>query len=542
MVFVFFAVSAVLFIGVALLTAVWPPVAWLLVVLVPVFLLGVYDALQTRRAVLRNFPVVGHFRYLFELIRPEINQYFIESNTDGKPFSRELRSLIYQRSKKVTQTLPFGTQRDVYALGYEWINHSFVAQPPLTDPPRIAIGAHTCAKPYAAALLNVSAMSYGSLSKAAIEALNAGAKMGGFFHNTGEGGFSPYHRDPGGDVVWQIGTGYFGCRTAEGRFSPEKFQETARLDSVKMIELKLSQGAKPGHGGILPGPKVTEEIAAIRHVEPFKTVYSPPAHTAFGDPRGLLRFLAELRELSGGKPVGFKLCVGSPAEFLGLCMAMVETDLVPDFITVDGGEGGTGAAPLEFSNSVGTPLTDGLVFVHNALVGFGLRDRLKIIATGRVVNGFEMARRLAAGADLCASARGFMFSLGCIQALRCNTNQCPVGVATQDPHLVRGLVVEDKRTRVKNFQEETVHGFLELLGAAGLGHPDELGPWHIHRRISATDVKSYGEIYTWLRPGALLHTPYPEPYADWMAMASPDAFTQLCPVGGPQRVREETAV
>jgi glutamate synthase domain-containing protein 2 len=514
MVFFFFAISAALFLGIAVCSLAWPPVLWSLVLLVPVFAVGVYDALQTRRAVLRNYPVLGHFRYLFEFVRPEINQYFVESNTDGKPFSREQRSVVYQRAKNVTQTLPLGTQRDVYSQGYEWINHSFVAQPPLEVPPRITIGTSTCAQPYAAALLNVSAMSYGSLSKAAVRALNGGAKLGGFYHNTGEGGFSPYHREPGGDVVWQIGTGYFGCRGPDGRFSRERFAENASCESVRMIEIKLSQGAKPGHGGILPAAKVTEEIAAIRGVEPWKTVYSPPAHTAFGDPRGLLAFVAELRELSGGKPVGFKLCVGRPSEFLGLCKAMLETDGVPDFITVDGGEGGTGAAPLEFSNSVGTPLTDGLMLVHNALTGFGLRERIKIVASGKIVTGFEMARRLAAGADLCAAARGFMFSLGCIQAL------------------VRGLVVADKVHRVANFQKATVHAFLELLGAAGLGHPDELGPWHIHRRISPTQVKSYAEVYPWIARGALLREPYPAEFAEWMAMSSPDAFVQLCPVRG----------
>jgi glutamate synthase domain-containing protein 2 len=532
-VFAFFAAAAVLFLAIAALAPVWPPVLWSLIVLVPVFALGVYDALQTRRAVLRNFPVVGHFRYLFELVRPEINQYFVESNTDGKPFSREQRSIVYQRAKKELQTLPFGTQRDVYAPGYEWINHSFVAQPPLERPPRITIGLETCAHPYDAALLNVSAMSFGSLSNAAIRALNGGAKLGGFYHNTGEGGLSPHHREPGGDLVWQIGTGYFGCRAPDGRFSPERFQETAACPTVRMIEVKLSQGAKPGHGGILPGAKVTAEIAAIRGVPVGETVFSPPAHTAFGDPRGLLRFVAELRELSGGRPVGIKLCVGSPSELLGLCKAMRETNQVPDFISVDGGEGGTGAAPLEFSNSVGSPLTDGLVLVHNALVGFGLRERLTLIASGKIVNGFEMVRRLAAGADLCASARGFMFSLGCIQALRCNSNECPVGVATQNPSLVRGLVVADKVRRVASFQHETVHAFLELLGAAGLGHPDDLGPWHVHRRISPTQVKSYAEIYRWLANGALLSPPFPPEYTAWMDMSSADAFAHLCPVAGP---------
>ena len=520
--------SAALFGLIAVAAAFWPPALWSLAVVLPLFLLGVWDVFHPRRAVLRNFPLIGHFRYLLELIRPEINQYFIESNTDGRPFSRELRSVAYQRAKVVRETLPFGTQRDVYEEGYEWINHSFIAQPALEPPPRARIGEGE--KAYGAALLNVSAMSYGALSRRAILALNGGARAGGFYHNTGEGGISPHHLEPGGDLVWQVGTGYFGCRDARGRFDAQRFAENAVRPQVKMIELKLSQGAKPGHGGILPAAKVTAEIARIRGVQEGETVLSPPAHTAFGNPRELLAFLARLRELSGGKPVGIKMCVGNPSEFLGLCKAMHEQQAWPDYIAVDGGEGGTGAAPLEFSNSVGSPLIDGLVFVHNALTGFGLRERLKVIASGRLITGFDLARALAAGADLCASARGFMFSLGCIQALRCNANDCPVGVATQKPGLVRGLVVADKVKRVEHFQRGTVEALLELIGAAGLGHPDDLMPWHIHRRISQTDVKSYAEVYNYLRPGQLLEGELPVEYAAWMHMATPDSFTMLCPL------------
>jgi len=479
----------------------WRPALLSLVVTLPLFALGVWDSLQTRHAVLRNFPLLGHFRYLLELIRPEINQYFIESNTDGRPFDRESRSLIYARSKHQLQTLPFGTQRDVEEPGYEWINHSMDACAPEGPTPRVLIGAKRCAQPYEAALLNISAMSFGSLSSAAIRALNGGAKRGGFYHNTGEGSVSPHHLEPGGDLVWQVGTGYFGCREKDGSFSRSAFAERAAHPSIKMIELKLSQGAKPGHGGILPAGKITEEIAAIRGVVLGHDVLSPPSHSAFTGPDGLIQFITELRELSGGKPVGFKLCVGSHEEFIEVCKSMRRLDQGPDFITVDGGEGGTGAAPLEFSDSVGSPLTDGLIFVHNALTGYGLREDVKLIASGKIVTGFQMARRLAIGADLCNSARAFMIAIGCIQARRCNANICPVGVATQNPALVRGLVVEDKAQRVANYQEETVDAFREILGAAGILHPAALSPAHLNRRLSRNEVKTFEEIYHFAKPG-----------------------------------------
>jgi len=526
----FLLISTVVF-GVLGVTAwFWPPALWALIALGPLFLLGLSDTLQRRRAVLRNFPVIGHFRYLFEMVRPEINQYFIESDTDGTPFNREVRSLAYQRAKGQMQTLPFGTQRDVYATGYEWISHSISAHPPREDEPRVVIGKDSCEKPYSASLLNISAMSFGSLSNRAILALNQGAKEGNFFHNTGEGSVTPYHLEPGGDLCWQIGTGYFGCRGPDGGFEEQAFAEVAAQDAVKLIEIKLSQGAKPGHGGILPAAKITEELAAIRGVPMGQDVISPPAHTAFRDPRGLLRFVARLRELSGGKPVGFKLCVGVPSEFLALCMAMRETGLTPDFIAVDGGEGGTGAAPFEFTNTVGAPLTEGLVLVHNALVGFDLRRKIKVIASGKVASGFTMASRLAIGADLCNSARGFMFALGCIQARRCNSNHCPVGVATQNPGLIRGVDVGDKAVRVARFHRQTVHSFLEMLGAAGIVDPTILGPWHIHRRVSEIEVKTYAEIFPWLERGALLKSPYPKSYSTWMQMATPDAFSMYQPV------------
>ena len=386
------------------------------------------------------------------------------------------------------------------------------------------IGGPDCAQPYEASHLNISAMSYGSLSSRAILSLNGGAREGGFFHNTGEGGVSPYHLEPGGDLCWQIGTGYFGCRADDGGFDPDRFVESATLPTVKLIEIKLSQGAKPAHGGILPGAKVTSEIASIRGVPIGEAVLSPAAHRAFDTPRGLCLFIQQLRELSGGKPIGFKLCVGQPTEFLALCKAMVETRITPDFISVDGGEGGTGAAPLEFSNSVGMPLREGLVFVHNTLVATGLRDRIRLIASGKVTTGFHIIRNLALGADLCASARAMMFALGCIQARRCNNNDCPVGVATQDPRLIGGLTVEDKAPRVERYHRQTVRAFLELLGAAGLSHPSEIRPHHVMRRISTNDVRHYGELYRFLAPGVLMDPTFEGPFAAHWAAADPDQF------------------
>lgn len=496
--------SGVSLVAVAVATLFWPLAAWALVVIVPVVVLGVIDLIQPRQAVRRNFPVIGHFRYLLELIRPEINQYFVESNSDGRPFSRNDRSVVYQRAKGELDTLPFGTQRDVYASGYEWINHSLAPVEPRRKHARIMVGNAACRQPYSASILNVSAMSYGSLSRNAILALNGGAKLGGFAHNTGEGGISPYHLEPGGDLIWQIGTGYFGCRTADGRFNPDEFAKRAVLPAVKMIEIKLSQGAKPGHGGILPAAKLTPEIAAIRGVPLGHDVLSPPAHSAFATPLGLLRFVEQLRDGSGGKPVGFKLCVGKRHEFLGIVKAMLESGIVPDFITVDGAEGGTGAAPLEFSDSIGTPLSEGLSFVHQALIGAGLREHIRIIASGKVNTGFQMATRVALGADICNAARAMMFALGCIQALRCNSNACPTGVATQDPALVRGLHVGDKTTRVARYHAETVKSFFEVLGAAGFHEPSELKPWFVMRRVTTSEVQSYHEIYPSIDPGALV--------------------------------------
>ena len=521
-IFVVFSVLSIS--GLVLLGFCSPQLLWASLVVLPLVVLGGYDMLQTKHAIRRNFPFLGRFRYWFEAVRPEIHQYFIESNSSGRPFSRELRSLVYRRAKNVTDTLPFGTELDVYAIGYQWMNHSLCALEPPELPPRVRIGGPACTQPYDAAVLNVSAMSYGALSRNAISALNRGAQLGGFYHNTGEGGLSPYHLEGGGDICWQVGTGYFGCRDDKGAFDPVRFSDKAKNPSIKLIEIKLSQGAKPGHGGILPAKKVTLEIAKIRHVPLGQDVISPPTHRAFSTPLGLCQFIAQLRELSAGKPIGFKLCLGKRREFLAICKAMVESGIYPDFITVDGGEGGTGAAPLEFSNVLGTPLDEALVFVHNALVGVGLRQHIRVICSGKVVTGFDLAHKIAIGADLCNSARAMMFALGCIQAQKCNTNECPTGVATQDPGLVAGLVVADKAERVRNFQHNTVKAFAELLAASGLREPSELKPWHILRRVSPTEVRHYGEMYEYLKDRELMAEPVPKSFARAWRAASASTF------------------
>ncbi|MGB1698960.1 MAG: FMN-binding glutamate synthase family protein, partial [Nannocystaceae bacterium] len=449
------------------------------------------------------------------------------------PFDRSRRSLVYQRAKRMNDTVPFGTQLDVYAPGYEWMEHSIAARHAKVLDPRCLIGGHAGGRSYDASILNISAMSFGSLSDRAIQALSAGAQAGRFAHNTGEGGVSPYHLDGGGDLIWQIGTGYFGCRSSDGRFDEVAFAERVAHPNIKMIELKLSQGAKPGHGGILPAAKVTREIAAIRGVPMGRDVLSPPAHSAFRDPEGLLRFIERLRIASEGKPVGFKLCVGRPREFLAICKAMRSTDITPDFIVVDGGEGGTGAAPLEFSNRIGAPLTEGLAFVHNALVGAGLRERTRIIASGKVSTGFDIARAVALGADACYAARAMMFALGCIQARRCNSNDCPVGVATQNAALARGIDVEDKARRVSLFHQNTVAAFAELVAAAGLEHHEQLLAEHLHRRISRTEIRSFAELYPALAPDALTdplkRAPLPDNWRSWWDEANAETFGSAAP-------------
>lgn len=508
---IFFMILIMVIAANAVIGMAYPLIWWSMLLFGPLSLLGILDCIQTKHAVRRNYPVIGNLRYLFEMIRPEINQYFVESNTEGRPFSRERRSMIYQRSKGALDTLPFGTQKDVYRVGYEWVNHSIL--PCEVDPKtlRVRIGSKDCTQPYDCSILNISAMSYGSLSKNAVIALNQGARAGEFAHNTGEGSITPYHKQ-GGDLIWQIGTGYFGCRTEDGTFNPELFKENAAQDAVKMIEIKISQGAKPGHGGILPASKVTEEISRIRNVPLGKDVISPPAHSRFTTPHELLDFITELRELSGGKPIGIKLCVGKRREFLALCKAMSKRKVYVDFITVDGAEGGTGAAPLEFSNHIGCPLSEGLIFIHNALVGIGVRDEIRIISSGKIASAFDIIKRLALGADVCNSARAFMMSVGCIQALRCNQNDCPTGVATQKASLVSGLVISDKNRRAANYHDATVEGVAEMLGAMGLSNTEDLRPWHIMRRVNAFNAQHYGEIYNYLKDGALLEEEVPEGY------------------------------
>lgn len=446
---------------------------WIPILLTCVYILGLYNAFQAKHAILRNFPVLGYFRYFFESISPEIQQYFIERETDGKPFPRHQRSAAYRRAKNISDTVAFGTQLDINHRKYEGIKHSIYPKVPKKELPRIMVGNEQCSKPYSASLFNISAMSFGSLSDRAQISLNRGAKKGNFYHNTGEGGISPYHLN-GGDLCWQIGTGYFGCRDDEGNFDPKSFAENAQKESVKMIEIKISQGAKPGHGGVLPGQKNTPEIAKIRHVQPGKTILSPPGHSAFSDAAGLLRFVQQLRELSGGKPVGFKLCVGDTKEFEDICNQMNVLKIYPDFITVDGAEGGTGAAPPEFSDGVGMPLEPALIFVNRTLTNYGLRDKMKIIASGKVLTALDILRAIAMGADICNNARGFMFSLGCIQALRCNNNTCPTGVATQDKKLIKGLDITDKTERVYHFHKNTLKMCNELIAAAGKDSYDQV--------------------------------------------------------------------
>jgi len=500
------------------------------VIVGPFICMGVYDMLQQKQSIKRNFPLVGRMRYVLEKIRPEIYQYFIESNTDGTPINRNDRAVVYQRAKQQIDTTPFGTQLNVYADGYEWMSHSIkpVDAHKMDQNPRVIFGEGRCEHPYSMSVLNVSAMSFGSLSQNAIEALNGGAKIGDFAHNTGEGGLSPYHLKHGGDIIWQIGTGYFGARTPDGKFSDDAFKINASQPSVKMIEIKLSQGAKPGHGGILPAVKNTAEVAAIRLVPQGITVYSPPYHSAFSTPVELIKFVEKLRELSGGKPVGFKLCVGIKSEFLSICMAMKQLDSYPDFITIDGGEGGTGAAPPEFSNFVGMPLLDALAFVDNSLRGFGIRHKTKIIASGKVFTGFHIVRAMALGADTCNSARAMMMAIGCIQALQCNTNACPTGVATQNPALMKGLVVADKKVRVANFHKHTVESFVELIGATGIDHIGKINRNHIYRRVQTDIIKSYEEIFPTVEDGVFLNEEkIPSEYKSHLKYACAEEFSAI---------------
>lgn len=491
--------------------------------------LGLRDTQQTRHSVLRNYPVIGHLRFLLEFIRPEMRQYFIESDNEAAPFSRQQRSLVYQRAKGEPDKRPFGTQMDVGAVGYEWINHSLAPTTLPTHDFRVTIGADR-AQPYSASVFNISAMSFGALSANAILALNEGARRGGFAHDTGEGSISRHHRQMGGDLIWEIGSGYFGCRNADGSFDEQRFAQNASEPQVKLIELKLSQGAKPGHGGVLPGPKVTLEIAEARGVEPWVDCVSPARHGAFATPIEMLQFIERLRVLSGGKPVGFKLCIGHPWEWFAIAKAMLETGLLPDFIVVDGAEGGTGAAPLEFTDHVGAPLQEGLLLVHNTLVGLNLRARIKVGCAGKVISAFDIARMHALGADWCNAARGFMFALGCIQAQNCHTGHCPTGVTTQDPLRQKALVVPAKAERVFNFHQQTLHALKELVQAAGLNHPSEITASHIVRRTSDHGVKLLANLLPFVAPGALLGGEMPhQVFRTYWPMAQAGSFAVVRP-------------
>jgi glutamate synthase domain-containing protein 2 len=467
-------------------------------------LIGVWDMVQTKHSLRRNYPILANIRFMLEKVRPEIRQYFLESDLDGTPFNRNKRAVVYQRAKGQLDKRPFGTQQDIYGSQFEWINHSLLPIPPKAHDFRVSVGGLGCRQPYSLSLFNISAMSFGALSANAILALNKGAKLGNFAHDTGEGGYSQYHKEFGGDIIWEIGSGYFGCRNDDGTFCAEKFANEAKNPQVKMIEIKLSQGAKPGHGGVLPAPKVTEEIAAARGVPAAVDCVSPARHSVFSTPLEMVHFIAQLRELSEGKPVGFKLCIGHPWEFMGICKAMLQTGIRPDFVVIDGTEGGTGAAPLEFVDHIGTPMREGLIFAHNCLVGAGLRDTIRLGVAGRIITGFDMARVLALGADWCNAARGYMFALGCVQAQSCHTDHCPTGVATQNKWRQRAIVVPDKAERVRRFHDETLAALAELVGAAGLAHPKDLTPMHMLKRVSAHEVKTFAELYTFLGEGELV--------------------------------------
>ncbi len=485
---------------------------------------GLRDLFQTKHAILRNYPLAAQLRFLFEEIRPEMRQYFFEDDKDGMPFSRDKRAVVYQRAKRQRDKRPFGTQYDVYETSYEWLHHSVAPADVAREQFRVKIGGPDCKQPYMASVFNISGMSFGALSPNAIRALNKGARKGGFAHTTGEGGVSRYHRQYGGDLIWQIGSGYYGCRTDDGNFDPEKFTATAALEQIKAIEIKLSQGAKPGHGGVLPKAKISAEIARTRGVPRDRDCVSPARHPAFSTPLELMNFIVKLRELSGGKPVGFKMCVGHPVEFLSICKAMLEANVTPDYIAVDGAEGGTGAAPLEFADHMGMPLREGLAFVHNALVGVNLRARLRLGASGKIASAFDMARVMALGADWCNAGRSFMFAVGCIQAQQCHTDHCPTGVATQDWARQRAVVVTNKGERVYHFHRQTLGALAELVAAMGLTHPGQIMPHHVYRRVSSEKIASYAELFPMLKPGELLTGTDNKHFAEMWQLASSQSF------------------
>lgn len=500
--FYIFSILALLIIGG--LYPIWQHSLYLLIAVIPLIALGLYDV-HCRHNVLINYPVIGHLRYMFEFVRPEIQQYFVATNLSGRPFNREERTLIYARAHREIDTHPFGTEHDITKEGYEFAQHSINVKKVPEECSRIMVGGPDCKKPYSASRINVSAMSFGALGKNAVKAMNLGAKLGNFAQNTGEGGLTPYHLKEGGDIIMQLGTGYFGCRTPDGKFDDQKYIEKANLDVVKMIEIKISQGAKPSHGGLLPADKITKEIAKIRGIPMGEDCLSPPDHSEFSTPIELLHFVKKLRDQSGGKPVGFKLCVGKRTEFMGICKAMIQTGITPDFITIDGAEGGTGAAPLEYSNRFGMPINEGLAFAHNCLVGSGVRDKIRIIASGKVAAGFDVVMKLALGANMVNQAREMMFSVGCIQALRCHTNTCPTGVATQDPKRIRALVVKDKGPHVKNYHELTMKSFLDMVGAMGLETPDDLRADMIFYRLNEGDSLHFTELFHYIEPGHFLN-------------------------------------
>lgn len=520
--------AAVLLTAIMLAAAALQHLSWLCAIVPALFVaLGLYDMSQGRHAILRNYPIWGHLRFFFEFVRPEIRQYFVEDDTDEKPFSLAQRSLVYQRAKNAVDSRPYGTEVDVKAVGHEWISHSLAPTKLSGCDFRVLVGGDR-EQPYSMSIFNVSAMSFGALSANAIRALNLGAKKGGFAHDTGEGSMSKYHREHGGDIIWEIASGYFGCRNDDGTFNAEKFRRQANEPQVKMIEVKLSQGAKPGHGGVLLAAKVTPEIAETRGIPMGQDCVSPARHSEFSTPRGLLEFVERLRKLSGGKPTGFKLCIGHPWEFFGIAKAMLETGILPDFIVVDGAEGGTGAAPLEFTDHIGTPLQEGLLLVHNTLVGIGLREKIKIGASGKIITAFDIAKTLAIGADWVNSARGFMFAVGCIQAQKCHSDRCPTGVATQDPARQRALNVPDKGERVFNFHRNTLHALQEIIQAAGLTSPEDLRAHHIVRRVSSYEVKLMSDLLKYLSPGDLLEDRYRyQLYEKWWPVARSDSFAPL---------------
>lgn len=507
---------------------IWHPAwLWLNVIFLPLVLLGIRDATQQQHSLMRNYPIAAHIRWIFEALRPYLRAYIVENDLEGRPFSMDQRQTIYERAKGDEDSHPFGTELDVYASEYQWMVHSIApAQKPVT-PPRVLIGGPQCSQPYAASIFNISAMSFGSLSAKAIEALNLGAARGGFYHDTGEGSISPYHRKHGGDLVWELGSGYFGCRDRQGHFDPARFRDAAADPQVKMVEIKLSQGAKPGHGGVLPGPKVSQEIAETRGVPAGQDCISPAGHSAFRTPKELIAFAAGLRDLSGGKPVGIKLCVGHPHEVMAIMKAMIVTGVYLDFIVVDGAEGGTGAAPIELSDHAGMPLTEGLIFMRNALVGSGLKDVIRLGASGKIYSGEGIAGACAMGADWANAARPFMFALGCVQSMRCHLDTCPTGIATQDLGRQRGLVVEDKAQRVARFHHKTVDAAMGLASVVGVDSLADLRPHHLYHRVTPTEAQTIDRIYPFIGRGDLLEAPDATPYGRWWAVADADSFRPL---------------